>query len=188
MIYAIGLLSYVYLVAVLDKRMGAGQAAGAYLRENAEDWVYVTLSSLAVVIPPLRRYVETRWGAAAPLEGYTTEEIEADEDAGGMGGGDGKLAAAIGANLGLSLALGSFGFAVFVGAAAGVIVIVRQRRRLGERVPNSLRPSHGAGCIAGPLLRPYAGLLVHADLLGSVRGRSDAAGPVRVLIGGKRNG
>ena len=146
-IYLIGLLSYVYLVAVLDKRMGAGKAAGSYLRENAEDWVYVAASSLAVVLPPLKPRVEARWGTAEPLEGYTAEEIEADEDAGGMGGGDGKLAAAIGANLGLSLALGSLGFAIFVGAFAGLIVIARQRRRLGERVPIPFGPAMALGAL-----------------------------------------
>ena len=146
-IYLIGLLSYVYLVSVLDKRLPIGAAAGSYLRENAEDWAYVTTYQLGAVIKPLRRYVETRWGEEAPLEGFTAQEIEADEDAGGMGGGDGKLAAAIGANLGLSLALGSLGFAVFLGAFAGVIVIVRARRRLGERVPIPFGPAMAVGAL-----------------------------------------
>ena len=146
-IYLIGLLSYVYLAAILDKRKGAGQAAGEYLRENIEDWGYVALSSLAVVVPPLRRFVETRWGVAPPLEGYTSEEIEADEDAGGMGGGDGKLAAAIGANLGLALALGSLGFAIFLGAFAGIIVMLRQRRRLGELIPIPFGPAMAVGAL-----------------------------------------
>ena len=146
-IYLIGLLSYVWLVAVLDKRMSAGRAAGDYLRENAGDWAYVAVSSLAVIVPPLRKTVETRWGVPEPLEGFTAEEIEADEDAGGMGGGDGKLAAAIGANLGLSLALGSLGFAIFLGALAGVVVMLRQRRRLGERIPIPFGPAMALGAL-----------------------------------------
>ena len=146
-IYVIGLLSYVYLTAILDKRKGSGQAAWQYARENGDDWAYVAASSLAVVLPPLRRFVTTRWGEAEPLEGYTAEEIEADEDAGGMGGGDGKLAAAIGANLGLGLALGSLGFAIFLGAAAGIFVMLRQRRRLGERVPIPFGPAMAAGAL-----------------------------------------
>ncbi len=146
-IYLIGLLSYVYLVSVLDKRLPLGTAAGTYLRENADDWAYVSVYYAGTVIPPLRRYAETRWGAEPPLEGFTSEEIEADEDAGGMGGGDGKLAAAIGANLGLSLALGSLGFAIFLGAFAGLIVIARQRRRLGERVPIPFGPAMAAGAL-----------------------------------------
>ena len=86
-------------------------------------------------------------GKKPPLEGFTAEEIEADEDAGGMGGGDGKLAAAIGANLGLALALGSLGFAIFLGAFAGVIVLVRARRRLGERIPIPFGPAMAAGAL-----------------------------------------
>ncbi len=146
-IYLIGLLSYVYLVSVLDKRLPAGAAAWSYLKENADDWAYVTLYYSGALVPPLRRYTAARWGAEPPLEGFTSEEIEADEDAGGMGGGDGKLAAAIGANLGLSLALGSPGFAIFLGAFAGLIVIARQRRRLGERVPIPFGPAMAAGAL-----------------------------------------
>ena len=146
-IYLIGLLSYVYLVSLLDKRLPAGAAAGSYLRENAEDWAYVSAYQLGSVIKPLRRYAEARWGEEPPLEGFTAKEIEEDEDAGGMGGGDGKLAAAIGANLGLALALGSLGFAVFLGAFAGIIVIARQRRRLGERVPIPFGPAMAAGAL-----------------------------------------
>jgi len=146
-IYLIGLFSYVYLVSVLDKRLPALSAAGAYLRENAEDWAYVSAYQLGAVIKPLRRYAETRWGEEPPLEGFTAAEIEEDEDAGGMGGGDGKLAAAIGANLGLALALGSLGFAIFLGAFAGVIVLLRTRRRLGERVPIPFGPAMAVGAL-----------------------------------------
>ena len=64
-----------------------------------------------------------------------------------MGGGDGKLAAAIGANLGLGLALGSLGFAVFLGALAGVVVLVRQRRRLGERTAVPFGPAMAVGAL-----------------------------------------
>ena len=146
-IYLIGLLSYVYLVSILDKRLPALSAAGSYLRENADDWAYVSVYFAGTLIKPLRRYAEKRWGEEPPLEGFTSEEIEADEDAGGMGGGAGKLAAAIGANLGLSLALGSLGFAIFLGAFAGLIVIARQRRRLGERVPIPFGPAMAAGAL-----------------------------------------
>ena len=64
-----------------------------------------------------------------------------------MGGGDGKLAAAIGANLGLSLALGSCLFAVGIGAVAGVIVMIRQRRKLGERTPIPFGPAMALGAL-----------------------------------------
>ena len=146
-IYLIGLVSYVVLVSLVDKRMGAGRATGSYLRDNAEDWAYNGLYYLGTIVPPLRRWVEAHWGAKAPLEGYTGEEIEEDEDAGGMGSGDGKLAALIGANIGLSLALGSLLFAISIGALAGLVIIVRQRRRLGERVAMPFGPSMALGAL-----------------------------------------
>lgn len=173
LIYLIGLLSYVYLVALLDKRMRASRAAGAYLRDVAEDWAYNGLYYLGTLIPPLRRWTEARWGEKSPLEGFTSDEIEEDEDAGGMGGGDGKLAAAIGANLGLSLAVGSLGFAIFLGALAGIVVLIRQRRRLGERVPIPFGPAMAAGA----LLALFYGHTLAAWYAGTFWGIGGTAAP-----------
>lgn len=171
-IYFIGLVSYVVLVSFVDKRMGAGAAAMAYLRDNIEDWIYNSLYYLGTLIPPVRRWVETRWGEKPPLEGFTGEEIEADEDAGGMGSGDGKLAAVIGANLGLSLALGSLGFAIFLGALGGLAVMVRQRRRLGERVAIPFGPSMALGA----LLALFYGHALAAWYVGTFWGASNPPG------------
>ncbi len=143
----IGLVSYVVLVSLIDKRVPAGRATVEYLRDTASDTVYVWTYSLGAALPPLRRWAVARWGEPAPVETYTADDIQEDEDAGGMGMGDGKLAAAIGANLGLSLALGSLGFAIFVGAVAGVIVIIRQRRRLGERTAIPFGPAMAVGAL-----------------------------------------
>ena len=171
-IYLIGLVSYVVLVSFVDRRMGAGKAAGGYLRDNAEDWAYNSLYYLGTLIPPVRRWVETRWGEKPPLAGFTGEEIEADEDAGGMGSGDGKLAAAIGANLGLSLALGSLAFAIFLGAVGGMVVMARQRRHLGERVAVPFGPSMALGA----LLALFYGHAVAAWYLGHFLGISGTSG------------
>jgi len=162
LVYGFGLVSYVWIVSVLDKRMKPLRAAGGYLRENALDWVYVGLSSLGTVVPPVRKYVTRTFGEAAPPETFTAEEIEGDEDAGGMGGGDGKLAAAIGANLGLALAVQSFFFAVFIGAVGGVVVMARQRRHLGQRTAIPFGPSMALGAflallVGGGLLAWYLG-------------------------------
>lgn len=146
-IYLIGLITYVVLVSFMDKRLGAGTASASYLRDNAEDWAYNFFYYVGTLIPSVRRWTECRWGEKPPLIGFTSAEIEEDEDAGGMGGGDGKLAAMIGANLGLGLALGSLVFAVFLGAFAGIIVIIRARRRLGERVPIPFGPAMAAGAL-----------------------------------------
>jgi len=171
-IYCIGLVSYVILVSWMDKRMAAGKAAGSYLRDNAEDWAYNALYYLGTLIPPVRRWVERRWGAKEPLAGFTGEEIEADEDAGGMGSGDGKLAALIGANIGLSLALGSLLFAIAVGALVGMVILVRQRRRLGERVPMPFGPSMAVGA----LLALFYGHALATWYVGTFWGAANAPG------------
>lgn len=162
LVYGFGLVSYVWIVSVLDKRLPALRAAGGYVRDNALDWTYVSVSSLAVVVPPLRPWVARTFGEAAPAETYTAEEIEGDEDAGGMGGGDGKLAAAIGANIGLALSVQSFFFAVFIGAVGGVAVMLRQRRTLGQRTAVPFGPSMAVGAflalmVGGGLLAWYLG-------------------------------
>lgn len=168
LVYGFGLVSYVWIVSVLDKRLPAARAAGGYLRDNALDWAYVGASSLAVVVPFLRPLVARTFGEAAPPETYTAEEIEGDEDAGGMGGGDGKLAAAIGANIGLALAVQSFFFAVFIGALGGVAVMLRQRRTLGQRTAVPFGPSMAVGA--------FAALMVGGGLLAWYLGRFHGLG------------
>lgn len=140
-VYGIGLLSYVWIVSAVDRRKNPFVATWEYVADNVQDWAWIALYYLSRAIPPLRRFVPP----SEPLEGFTAEEIESDEDAGGMGGGDGKLAAAIGANLYVALALQSFVLAVFIGAFIGVIVMIRQRRRLGGRTAMPFGPSLAAG-------------------------------------------
>ena len=53
----------------------------------------------------------------------------------GMGGGDMKLGAAIGAFLGPGLALLSFIAAVFLGAAVGIALMIARRRRRHDYIP-----------------------------------------------------
>ena len=131
---------------------GSGSAAWDYVRENAQDWAWVAVYYLGTVVPPLRRFAEP----PEPLEGATAEEIETDEDAGGMGGGDGKLAAAIGANSGSGLALESWFFAIFLGAFAGLFVLLRRRRAIGERTAIPFGPAMVGGRAAGPVRRQQA--------------------------------
>jgi len=164
LVYGFGLLSYVWIVSVLDKRINPARAAFGYLRDNAIDWAYVGLSSVGAVAPPVRRFVTRTFGEAESPETYTAEDIEGDEDAGGMGGGDGKLAAAIGANIGLALSVQSFFFAVFIGAVGGMVVMARQRRTLGQRTAVPFGPSLALGAylalmVGGGLLTWYLGRL-----------------------------
>jgi len=122
-VYTVGLLSYMVLA-----RRNPFVSAWVYISDNVVDWCEIALYYAAAVIPPLRRFVRP----CEPLEGWTAAEIEADEDAGGMGSGDGKLAAAIGANLYALLALQSFLLAIFMGSIAGLAMMIKQRRRLGK--------------------------------------------------------
>ncbi|BDI32973.1 peptidase [Capsulimonas corticalis] len=142
-IYGIGLASYVVIVAMIDKNKSFFAAFWEYLRDNVLDWILIVAHYLSYVIPPLRRFVEP----APPTEGFTAEEIESDEEAGGMGGGDGKLAAAIGANLYLVAALQSALFAIFIGAIVGIVTIVQQRRKLGGRTAIPFGPAMVIGAL-----------------------------------------
>lgn len=140
LVYTIGLLSYVVLVG---RKKNPFRAAWDYIADNVTDWLLIALYYLGTVIPPLRRFVEP----PEPLEGSTAEEIEADDEAGGMGGGDGKLAAAIGANLYVALALQSFLLAIFIGTFAGLAVIIRERRKLGGRTAIPFGPHMAVGAL-----------------------------------------
>jgi leader peptidase (prepilin peptidase)/N-methyltransferase len=155
LVYMIGLLSYVVIVSFVDKRKNPFKATWEYVADNVIDWGQIGLYYAGAVIPPLRRYVVE----PEPLEGFTAEEIEADEEAGGMGSGDGKLAAAIGANLYIALALQSFLIAIFVGAFIGSIIMIRERRRLGGRTAIPFGPHMAIGALVSLL---FGQDLVHA--------------------------
>ena len=129
LVYFIGLMSYVVIVSFVDKRKNPFKAGWEYIADNVIDWIQIGIYYVSRVIPPLRKYA----AEVEPSEGFTADEIEADEEAGGMGGGDGKLAAAIGANLFVLMAMQSFLIAIFVGAFVGVFIMARDRKRLGAR-------------------------------------------------------
>lgn len=160
-IYGIGLASYVVIVALIDKNKSFFAAMWEYIHDNVIDWFLIVGHYLSFVIPPIRRFIEP----APPTEGFTADEIESDEEAGGMGGGDGKLAAAIGANLYLAAALESALFAMIIGAVIGVAVIVRQRRRLGSRTAMPFGPAMVAGALVAMFFgQAIVGWYVHTFL------------------------
>lgn len=143
LVYFIGLMSYVTIVSFVDKRKNLFKAGWEYIADNVIDWVQIGIYYVSRVIKPLRKYA----AEAEPLEGFTADEIEADEEAGGMGGGDGKLAAAIGANIFVMMALQSFLIAIFVGAFIGVFIMVRDRKRLGGRTAIPFGPHMATGAL-----------------------------------------
>ena len=150
-IYGIGLAAYVVIVGIGAKR-GALRSGGRYLRENAADWAWIAVYYAGRVLPPLRRFAEP----PAPLEGATAAEIEADEDEGGMGGGDGKLAAALGANLLFPLWLHALAYAIFLGTLHGVVTMVVMRRRLGQRTAIPFGPAMALGALLALFFGPAA--------------------------------
>jgi leader peptidase (prepilin peptidase) / N-methyltransferase len=174
MVYSVGLLSYV----VLTKR-NPFVSAWLYIRDNVVDWCEIALYYAAAVIPALRRYARP----AEPLEGWTAEEIEADEEAGGMGSGDGKLAAAIGANLYALLALQSFFLAIFIGSIGGLAVIIKERRKLGKTAM-PFGPSMAAGAFLSLIFGPYLIGLWHWYLLTATGGAQSMTAPSPHTTGG----
>ena len=149
-IYGIGLVAYVFIVGVGGKR-GALRAGWEYVRENAADWAWITVYYAGRVIPPLRRFAEP----PPPMEGATAAEIEGDEEEGGMGGGDGKLAAALGANLLFPLWLHSLAYAVLIGFVQGVTTLLVKRRRLGQRTAIPFGPAMVLGALLALFFGPF---------------------------------
>jgi leader peptidase (prepilin peptidase)/N-methyltransferase len=146
--FVIGFLSYVVLVGIGGKK-GIARSAWNYGKETALDWAYITVYSVGTIIPPLRRWVEP----PAPLEGFTAEEIETDEDEGGMGGGDTKLGLALGANLLWPLWLHALVFGIVLGCVQGLTVMVASGRRLGQRTAIPFGPA----LVIGALLALFFG-------------------------------
>jgi leader peptidase (prepilin peptidase)/N-methyltransferase len=139
-IYSIGLLGSIWFARGRRNVLGA---AWEYLKENVLDWVWIALYYVGAIIPPLRRMVPE----VEPLEGISAAEIEEDEEIGAMGGGDGKLAAAIGANLCAGPALLSGFLAIFFGMVAGVAMLIRDRRKLTGRTAVPFGPSMVVGAL-----------------------------------------
>lgn len=149
-IYGIGLLSYVWIVGVQGKR-GAFRTGREYVRENAADWAWIAVYYAGRVIPPLRRFAEP----PPPMEGATAAEIEGDEEEGGMGGGDGKLALAIGANLLWPLWMHSLVYAILIGFVQGVTTLLVMRRRLGQRTAIPFGPAMAVGALLALFFGPF---------------------------------
>ena len=150
LLYGVGLVAYVWMVGVRGKR-GALRAGWDYGRENVNDWAWIAVYYAGRLVPPLRRYAES----PAPLGGFTAAEIEEDEEEGGMGGGDGKLAAALGANLLWPLWLHSFAYAILLGFIQGVTTLLILRRRLGQRTAIPFGPAMVLGALIALFFGPF---------------------------------
>lgn len=147
-IYSIG-LGYIVFMGLIGRGKNPVWAGWNYIKENVGDWAWITVYYAGSIVPPLRKFVEQ----PEPLEGTTADEIKEDEDGGAMGGGDGKLAAGIGANIFVALALQSMVWAVFLGAFFGLALIIKQRRSLDGRTAIPFGP----WMVAGALIAMFVG-------------------------------
>ena len=150
LIYGIGWIAYAILVGLVGRKKTFVKAATEYVVENFLDWAYLLVYYTGKVIPAVARYAEP----PMPLEAVSAQEIVDDDEAGGMGGGDGKLAAGIGANIGWAHALQSSVFALFVGVVYGVFVLVKQKRAFGSRTPVPFGPAMVVGALIAMFFGP----------------------------------
>lgn len=148
-VYGIGLLAYMYLVGYGAGR-GIFRTGWTYLKENVTDWLYLFVYYVGVALPPVRRFVEP----PEPLVGATQQEIEEDEEAGGMGSGDGKLAAGIGAILYPVNSILSLLLAVIIALLYGGGKYLRNLRKFGTRTPIPFGPAMVAGAYLALLFGP----------------------------------
>ena len=167
------------------------RAAGEFWVGVLDDYAYLALKFLGfgLWLAPARRFIAERdaaylsavaateealaiddrgrpAGAAPPVATRTREEIatelENEEEQTGMGQGDAKLAAMIGANLLLPLSLVSFFLAVLAGTLIGVGMMIAKGR--GGRMAIPFGPFLVVGAVASllagsALLQWYLGLV-----------------------------
>jgi len=112
----------------------------ALLREMLDDYAYVVLrfTGAMYVSPATRRFVKERSSAEQLVPADRQEiidEIENDDEQTGMGHGDAKLAAGIGANLLLTYSLVGFFVSIFIGGLYGVVQLLLLRKKGRTAVP-----------------------------------------------------
>ena len=149
-IYGVGWVSYIVIVSTITKKRGIVAAAWNYVRENVGDWFFLLVYYVSRIVTPLRKFVEE----PEPLDGITADDLAADDEAGGMGGGDGKLAAGIGSNLGWAHSLQAAVFALFLGVIFGLAVMFRDKKSLGARTAIPFGPSMAIGALIAMFIGP----------------------------------
>ncbi len=153
MISFFGLLYYASASGAKGNKVA--QSAGKFVAGIFDDYAYLFLKFLGfgIWLPAARKFIQEREvlldedGAASeraevdPQTGQLKSreeiatELENDEEQTGMGQGDAKLAAMIGANLLLSLSLVSFFLAVLSGTIVGVSMMIAQRKTGRTAIP-----------------------------------------------------
>lgn len=141
--HLISLAGYLYYSWQSGKAGLAGRT-GAFIAGIADDYAYLAAKFLGLgyLSPSIRAYI-ARHEVPLPEEdesaGASRQEIaqaiENDEEQTGMGQGDAKLAAAIGANLFLPLSLVSFFLSILVGGILSIALLLTRRKAGRSAIP-----------------------------------------------------
>lgn len=123
---------------------GLMRRVAAFIAGIIDDYAYLAAKFLCLgyLSPRIREFI-TRHEAIGDEETVAGEQsrqeiahaIENDEEQTGMGQGDAKLAAAIGANLYLPLSLLSFFLSVFIGGIISIALLVSRKRAGRSAIP-----------------------------------------------------
>jgi len=139
----ISLAGYIFYSWRSGKRAIIRRTA-AFLAGIADDYAYLTAKFLCLgyLSPHIRAYIarheefsEEEADLAANSRQEIASAIEKDEEQTGMGQGDAKLAAAIGANLYLSLSLLSLFFSVLIGGVISIALLLSRKAEGRTAIP-----------------------------------------------------
>jgi leader peptidase (prepilin peptidase)/N-methyltransferase len=138
--HGVSLAGYVYYTSKIGMPDPIGRF-GRFVLGIFDDYAYLSLkfSGLSRIIPSARRFVAAREEQEEPFLPQTKEELAAelenDEEQTGMGQGDAKLAAMIGAFLFVPQALVAFLAAFMVGGLTGIGLMVFQKKAGRTAIP-----------------------------------------------------
>ncbi|HEX5322995.1 MAG TPA: prepilin peptidase [Capsulimonadaceae bacterium] len=137
----ISLAGYLYYSSRAGKPAILRRSA-AFLVGIADDYVYLAAKFLGLgyLSPAIRGYISRHeeipeTGSDEKSREEIASAIENDEEQTGMGQGDAKLAAAIGANLYLTLSLVSFFLSIIIGGIIGIALLLSRKAQGRSAIP-----------------------------------------------------
>ena len=141
--HLISLTGYLYY-SWQSGKTGLFRRVGLFVAGIVDDYAYLAAKFLCLgyVATPIRAYIarheeipETDDESAGASRQGIAQAIENDEEQTGMGQGDAKLAAAIGANLFLPLSLVSFFLSILLGGIISIALLVTRRMAGRSAIP-----------------------------------------------------
>jgi prepilin signal peptidase PulO-like enzyme (type II secretory pathway) len=138
--HGVSLAGYIYYTSKIGLPNPVSRIS-QFLIGIVDDYAYLLLkfSGVALIVPAAKSFVAARDGAEEPALFATKEEIAAelenDEEQTGMGQGDAKLAAMIGAFLFLPQSLVAFLVAFLVGGLTGIGMMLFKKKAGRTAIP-----------------------------------------------------